>query len=95
VVLTLLGGTHAWGIEGNQERMHEMNRVDVLRGHGGMMWTDTEQGWVTALNEVVDALSSEGFDGRTPEVTAGEPDVLSGDGTSSEPDSYREDGGEA
>jgi hypothetical protein len=95
MVLTLLGGAPVWGIEANQERMYEMNRLDVLGGHGGMLWIDTEQDWATALNEVVDALSSDGFGRRAPEPMTSRPDVLTDDGSSLEPDSYREDGGEA
>jgi hypothetical protein len=54
----------------------------------------TEHGRVAALNEVVEALSRDGVDGHALDLNS-RPDVLADDGSSAEPDPYREDGGEA
>ena len=51
-----------------------MNGLDGLRGHGRMTWIDAEQGWVAALDEVVDALSSDGFEECKREVTTSRRD---------------------
>jgi hypothetical protein len=54
----------------------------------------TEHGRVAALNEVVEALSSDGAGGHALDLNS-RPDVLADDGSRAEPDPYREDGGEA
>jgi hypothetical protein len=54
--------------------MQEMNGLDGLRGHGRMTWIDAEQGWVAALDEVVDARSSDGFEECKREVTTSRRD---------------------
>jgi hypothetical protein len=48
-----------------------MNELDELRGHGRMTWMEAEQGWVAAPDEVVNALSSDGFEECKREVTTG------------------------
>ena len=42
--------------------MQEMTGLDGLRGHGRMIWIDAERGWVAAPEEIVNALSSDGFE---------------------------------
>ena len=39
----------------------EMNGLDELRGHGRMSWIEAEQGWVAVPEEIVSALSRDGF----------------------------------
>jgi len=46
-----------------------MNELDELRGHGRMTWIEAEQGWVAAPEEIVNALSSDGFEECKREVT--------------------------
>ena len=46
-----------------------MNELDELRGHGKMTWIEAEQGWVAAPEEIVNALSNDGFEECKPEVT--------------------------
>jgi hypothetical protein len=48
-----------------------MNELDELRGHGRMTWIEAEQGWVAAPEEIVNALSSGGFEECKREVTTG------------------------
>ena len=48
-----------------------MNELDELRGHGRMTWIEAEQGWVAAPEEIVNALSSDGFEECKREVTTG------------------------
>jgi hypothetical protein len=38
-----------------------MSAVDLLRGQGRMTWITTERGWVVAPEEIVSALSTDGF----------------------------------
>jgi len=51
-----------------------MNELDELRGHGKMTWIEAEQGWVAAPEEIVNALSSDGFEECKREVTTGRHD---------------------
>ncbi len=46
-----------------------MNELDELRGHGRMTWIEAEQGWVAAPEEIVNALSNDGFEECKREVT--------------------------
>jgi hypothetical protein len=39
-----------------------MHGLDELRERGKMTWMDEEHGWVAAPEDVVDALTSEGFE---------------------------------
>jgi len=48
-----------------------MTELDELRGHGRMTWIEAEQGWVAAPEEIVNALSSGGFEECKREVTTG------------------------
>jgi hypothetical protein len=38
-----------------------MTGLDELREHGRVPWSDAEQGWVPAPDEVMSARSSNGF----------------------------------
>ena len=51
-----------------------MKELDELRGHGRMTWIEAEQGWVAAPEEIVNALSSDGFEECRREVTTGPHD---------------------
>lgn len=51
-----------------------MNELDELRGHGRMTWIEAEQGWVAAPEEIVNALSSDGFEECKREVTTSRRD---------------------
>ena len=51
-----------------------MTGLDELRGHGGMTWSEAEQGWAAAPEEIVRALSSEGFEECKREVTTSRRD---------------------
>jgi hypothetical protein len=48
--------------------------LDELRGDGRMTWSEAEQGWFAAAEEVVLALSSEGFEECKREVTTSRRD---------------------
>jgi hypothetical protein len=50
------------------------NGLDELRGDGRMTWSEAEQGWFAAPEEVVHALSSEGFEECKREVTTSRRD---------------------
>ena len=56
------------------EGMHEMAAVEELRGHGRMTWIEAEQGWAAAPEEIVHALSSDGFEECKREVTTSRRD---------------------
>ena len=45
-----------------------MNGLDELRGDGRMTWSEAEQGWVAAPEEIVNALSSLSGDASSPEA---------------------------
>jgi len=51
-----------------------MTGLDELRGQGGMTWSEAEQGWAGAPEEIVRALSSEGFEECKREVTTSRRD---------------------
>lgn len=54
--------------------MHEMTAVEELRVHGRMTWIEAEQGWAAAPEEIVHALSSDGFEECKREVTTSRRD---------------------
>jgi hypothetical protein len=58
-----------------RERMHAVNGLDELRGHGRMTWIERERGWVAAPDDVVNALSSDGFEQCTGETPASHRDL--------------------
>jgi len=115
--------------------MQAMNAVDVLRGQGRMTWIKAELGWVAAPEEIMSALSTDGFEECKRELTTSRRDsqpagglwqglnprtgavasaiwvnrqlsrqavvfitvdgeLLQGDLSASEPNPYRDDGGE-
>ena len=51
-----------------------MTGLDDLRGDGRMTWSDAEQGWLAAPEEIVSALSSDGFEECKREVTTSRRD---------------------
>lgn len=51
-----------------------MNGLDDLRGDGRMTWSDAVQGWLAAPEEIVTALSSDGFEECKREVTTSRRD---------------------
>jgi len=51
-----------------------MNGLHELRGRGGMTWLEAEQGWVGAPEEIVNALSRDGFEECKREVTTSRRD---------------------
>jgi hypothetical protein len=51
-----------------------MNGLDELRGNGRMTWIEAEQGWVASPEEIVTALSSDGFEECQRAVTTGRRD---------------------
>lgn len=51
-----------------------MNGLDELRGHGRMTWSEVEQGWAAAPEEIVNALASDGFEECKREVTTSRRD---------------------
>ena len=51
-----------------------MNGLDELREDGRMTWSEAEQGWVAAPEEIVQAFSSDGFEECKREVTTSRRD---------------------
>lgn len=49
--------------------------LDELRGRGRMNWIEAEQGWVAAPDDVVGALSKDGFDECKREMTTSRRDT--------------------
>jgi hypothetical protein len=54
--------------------MQTMNAVDDLRGQGRMTWMTAERGWVAAPEEIVSALSTDGFEECKREITTSRRD---------------------
>ena len=52
-----------------ENRMQQRHGLDELRGQGGMAWIEEEKGWVAAAEDVVGALSKDGFDECKREMT--------------------------
>jgi hypothetical protein len=50
------------------------NGLDELRGDGRMTWSEAEQGWFAAPEEIVHAFSSDGFTECKREVTTSRRD---------------------
>jgi hypothetical protein len=49
--------------------------LDELRGQGRMTWVEEEKGWVAAPEDVVGALSKDGFDECKREMTTSRRDT--------------------
>lgn len=49
--------------------MRQMTGLKALREQGKMMWIEQEQGWVAAPEEIVTALSKDGFEECMREMT--------------------------
>jgi hypothetical protein len=54
--------------------MQAMNAVDDLRGQGRMTWLEAERGWIAAPDEIVRALSTDGFEECKRETTTSRRD---------------------
>ena len=54
--------------------MQPMNAIDDLRGQGGMTWIRAERGWVATPEEIVRALSTDGFEECKREMTTSRRD---------------------
>jgi hypothetical protein len=54
--------------------MQTMNAVDDLRGQGRMTWITAERGWAAAPEEIVSALSADGFEECKREMTTSRRD---------------------
>jgi hypothetical protein len=51
-----------------------MNGLNELREQGGMTWIEEEHGWVAAPEEIVKALSNDGFEECKREMTTSRRD---------------------
>jgi hypothetical protein len=51
-----------------------MSAVNDLRGQGRMTWIEAERGWVAAPEEIVSALSTDGFEECKREMTTSRRD---------------------
>ena len=49
--------------------MRQMAGLNELREQGGMTWIEQEHGWVAAPEEIVEALSRDGFEECSRELT--------------------------
>jgi hypothetical protein len=54
--------------------MPAMNAVDDLRGQGRMTWIKAQRGWVAVPEEIVSALSIDGFEECKRELTTSQRD---------------------
>jgi hypothetical protein len=54
--------------------MRQMTGLDELREQGRMTWIEQEHGWVAAPEEIVKALSKDGFEECTRETTTSRRD---------------------
>ena len=52
-----------------------MHGLNALRGQGGMSWIEEENGWVAAPDDIVGALSRDGFDECQREMTTSRRDT--------------------
>lgn len=57
------------------DSMQAMNAVADLRGQGRMTWLAAERGWVVAPEEIVRALSTDGFEECKRETTTSRRDT--------------------
>lgn len=55
--------------------MLHMQGLDDLRVRGGMDWIEDEKGWIAAPDDVVGALSKDGFDECKRETTTSRRDI--------------------
>ena|SRR3989442_15071557 len=51
-----------------------MNGLEELRERGRMRWAEEERGWIVAPEDIVRALSTDGFDECKREMTTSRPD---------------------
>jgi hypothetical protein len=55
--------------------MEPMHGLNELRAHGRMTWIEAEHGWGAAPEEIVDALSKDGFEECKRETTTSRRDL--------------------
>lgn len=55
--------------------MRQMNALNELREQGSMTWIEQEHGWVAAPEEIVNALSKDGFEECKHEMTTSRHDL--------------------
>lgn len=55
--------------------MQPLHGLDELRGRGGMGWIEEEKGWAAAPEDVMGALSKDGFDECKRETTTSRRDT--------------------
>ena len=55
--------------------MRQMNGLNELREQGRMTWIEPEHGWVAAPEEIVNALSTDGFEECKREGTTSRRDL--------------------
>ena len=55
--------------------MQPMHGLNELREQGQMTWIEAEQGWGAAQEDIVDALSKDGFEERKRETTTSRRDL--------------------
>lgn len=56
--------------------MHESYGLDDLRARGGMGWIEEEKGWAAVPEDIMGALSKNGFDECKRETTTSRRDIL-------------------
>jgi len=57
------------------EKKVPLNGLNVLREQGRMTWIEAEHGWSAALEDIVDALSKDGFEECKRETTTSRRDL--------------------
>jgi hypothetical protein len=78
----VLGGGSPWShlrrrpgvTTGDRENNVQANGLNELRMQGRMMWIEEERGWIAAPEDIVKALSTDGFDECKREMTTSRRD---------------------
>jgi hypothetical protein len=55
--------------------MHDIHGLDELRARGEMGWIEEEKGWAAAPEDIMGALSKDGFDECKRETTTSRRDI--------------------
>jgi hypothetical protein len=56
-------------------KMQQVPGLDELRGRGRMSWIEVEKGWAAAPEDIMGALSQDGFDECKRETTTSRRDI--------------------